>query len=119
MKLDEFLGAEWPHNAHVKHPDFSTLYLRKGIIGIALDDKVYRCSKVVTIGDITSKKPGHGAFARLVEDLVQKGWAVFVENVHNERFRPRLESMGFIRVNDHQGFHYLFNHDGHLEEWVI
>lgn len=113
-----FVSRPWPQNAYVKYPGFDSLYVRKGDIGVNIGDgKVYRCTKVIQIGSITATKPGNGAWTRFVDYLVDGGWAIFVENA-GPRYGEKLLRMGFVRVNEGTGNHFLFNHEGHLTEWV-
>jgi hypothetical protein len=117
MTYDHFLTKSTQRNAYVKHPDFSSLYIHKGEVGVILSRRCYRCLNTVTIANVTSKKPGGGAFARLVADLVQRGFAVKVECVHEERFQKKLLRMGFVVIEGGLPPSFLFNHDGHLEDW--
>jgi hypothetical protein len=112
--LKEFVARDWPHNSYLTHPEFSSIYVRKGAITVFFGEDCFRCDKVITIGSANAKNPGQGAFGRFVEELVKDGYAVYAECVHNERFRDKLLKMGFVKVNDHTGDHFLFNHDGHL-----
>ena len=115
MTLDEFLAQKQVRNAHVEHPDFTSFYVRNGSIVLFEDDAMWRCTKLLQIGAIEAAQPGTGAFRRLVDDLVARGLAIFVENVHNPLFRDKLVHMGFVSINPMTGSHYLFNHEGHLE----
>lgn len=107
--LDEFIAGKF-RNSYIEHPEFDGLYIRSG--DIYVDGR--RCTKVIQIANIEAKHPGNGAFARLVDDLIERGFAIYVENVHNPRFRQKLQRMGFIEVNPCLGFHFLKNHEGHL-----
>jgi hypothetical protein len=114
--LDEFIARTWPRNAYVDYPEFVSLYIRSGdiIVSMGLEGYLWRCSKVIQIANIEAEHPGNGAFGRLVDDLVLRGLAVFVENVHNPRFGPKLLRMGFVPVNTASGPNFLYNHEGHL-----
>jgi hypothetical protein len=102
--LDEFLVNRWPTNSYVDYPGFKSLYVRKGDIAVTLNNEMHRCINVLTIGAATAMKPGSGAFTALVEDLVSRGLAIYVECVHNPRFADKLLRMGFTRVSPIFGF---------------
>lgn len=116
--IDEFL--EWPallpNNSYINHPDFASLYVRKGKVGVSIDgdDNLYWCDKCVTIANITARNTGQGAFTALVDDLVHKGFAIYVENVNSLRFRIGLKKGGWTQVNCSSGFMFLRNYEGHL-----
>lgn len=116
--LNEFLAASgWPNNSYLDEPGFASLYVRKGTLYVVLDAVPYWCSNVLTIASVDAEDPGNGTFTKLVERLVEKGLAVYVENVHNPRFRRKLEEdLGFIPVSQRSGPNFLRNHDGHLVE---
>lgn len=115
--IDEFLGTSTlsPNNSYIDHPDFASLYVRKGKIGVGIkDDGFYWCNKCITIANIAAKNPGKGAFTSLVADLVHKGWAIYVENARNPQFRDSLLNRGWTQVNCYSGSMFLYNHKGHL-----
>jgi hypothetical protein len=115
--LDEFLERDFPTNSYVRFPGFRQLYIRKADIAITLVSRRYlRCREVVTIANVIARRPGKGAFKTLVAYLILNGKAVFVENVHNPRFRTKLLEWGYTRVNVDTGYHYLFNYEGHFEK---
>lgn len=117
--IDEFLDETTllPSNSYINHPDFASLYVRKGKIGVRIDgdDTFYWCNKCVTIANITARNTGQGAFTALVADLVDKGFAIYVENANSPRFRIGLMKKGWTQVNCSSGFMFLRNYDGHLE----
>lgn len=115
--LDEFLATpEWPFSLYVIHPDFKDLYVRKTSVIVHLEDVSSICDRVVTIANIVSHKPGQGSFARLVEDLVKRDLAVYVECA-NEEFGHKLLRMGFVMCSFCEGSqNYVFNHAGHIRE---
>lgn len=118
--LEGFLKTKqnWPKNSYVRYPGFKNLYVRKGDIGVQLNgEEFYRCTNVVTIASVDAARPGKGAFTGLVKHLVDQEYAIYVENVHNERFRVKLKQLGFVKVNEEAGPNYLLNFDGHLVEW--
>lgn len=112
--LDEFLTQTWPRNSYVYHPEFSSLYLRSTDFMVWIGDQAWKCTRAIQIGNIEAEQPGNGAFGRLTEYLISRGLAIFVENVHNPRFGPKLLRMGFVPVNTTSGVHFLKNHEGHL-----
>lgn len=117
--IDEFLegSALLPVNSYINHPDFVSLYVRKGKVGINFDgdDNLYWCDKCVTIANITARNTGQGAFTALVDDLVHKGFAIYVAQVHSPKFRIGLMKKGWwTQVNCSSGFMFLRNYEGHL-----
>ena len=94
--LDEFIDNKigYVPNSYVKEPGFHTLYVRRN--KRVLDNTLY---DTIDLASLTAKKPGEGAFTKLVGRLTEKypQYTIYVENVHNERFRKKLESMGFIK----------------------
>jgi hypothetical protein len=111
--LDEFLERKIK-NSYIQYPGFSDLYLRSTDYYVIIENKTYKCTHLIQIANVVADNPGNGAFTRLVDDLIKRGFAVLVECVHNERFRDKLKRMGFIPVNTHCGFHFLKNHENHL-----
>jgi hypothetical protein len=115
--LKQFLLNSWPRNSYVIFPEFASLYVRKGDLCIRIEEISYRAVGVITIGNVQAKTPGRGAWGRLVKYLVDRDYGIYVENVHNERFAKTLEGSGFIAVNQSHGPNFLFNHEGHLQDW--
>ena len=115
--LDEFLAtSDWPFSAYVIHPDFKDLYVRKTDVVVCLHATSVVCDRVVTIANVTAKKPGQGSFTRLVDDLVKKDLAIYVECAH-ERFGFKLLKMGFIKCSLCEGAqNYVFNFKNHLTQ---
>jgi RNA polymerase sigma factor (sigma-70 family) len=100
MTLDRFLKQQWPNNAYVLRKGFDDLYLRKGIVYIYEHKQAYH---VLTIANIVASCPGNKAFGRLVDDLKARNLAIYVENVHNERFADKLRKDGWEEVNKNLG----------------
>jgi len=117
--LDEFLiQKRRPYNGYIDYPGFSSLYLRKGDIGIQDGEKLLRCGPTIHVANVTSEIPGNGAFARLVKDLMSREFAVYVECVHNLVFVDILRHMGFKQINQASGTHFIKNHENKLTEWI-
>jgi hypothetical protein len=120
--LDQFLvTGSYPSNGYIKHPDFKSLYIRKNPVIIQVNGNFYQCEGVITLANLTAKKPGTGALKRLVADLVSRDKAIYIENVHESWFQEKLRERGFIPVNENTGLHYLFNHGNHLtfiRSWI-
>lgn len=123
-KLFDFLAApsRWPNNAWVVYPGMRALYVRKSPVFIEppCDAQTNRplergkwYDKVCTIANVTARRPGTGAFKRLVRELTAQGYAVYVENALSEQFREGLARLGFRPVSQLSGFHFLLNEDGH------
>lgn len=110
MTFDEFIARKFPNNSYVDFPEFSSLYLRKGKVYVTLDDEFTYIENIITVAAIEAENPGNGAWTRLVEFLTNRNYAIFVECVHNTRFGNKLLQMGFKKVNEHTGDHYLLNH---------
>jgi hypothetical protein len=115
--LDEFLDGYPMSNAYVRHPEFKELYVRKSNIGVVIDGRSFECSRVVSVGNVTAKREGRGAFRRLIDDLIGRGFAVYVECVHNPVFRLKLLHMGFVAANPPSP-NFLLSPAGHLKEWT-
>jgi len=90
------------------------LYVRKSDTVVTFGSVSWTCTGVLQIGNIEAEVPGNGAFVELLRTLKDRKLAVFVECVHNRRFRRRLLELGFVQVNADTGFHYLWNYEGHL-----
>ena len=112
--LDEFLTWRRPNNAYIRYPGFKNLYLRKGPVLVRFGGCSYICENVIQIANVQATCPGKGAFKSLVRDLVNRGKAIYVECVHTPYFQEKLIEWGFIRVNEREGDHYLYNHEGCL-----
>jgi hypothetical protein len=96
MTILEFIASK-EKNAFIKEPEFKQLYVRnaKRLIGGSY-------IKTIDIARIEAKKPGKGAFRRLVKTLREKhpDLVVYVECVHSERFAEGLIRMGFLSHGD-------------------
>lgn len=113
--LDEFLSYRTPNNAYIRYPGFKDLYIRKGDVLVRLDGYAHVCHNVIQVAHVTASRPGNGAFKALTADLVSRGKAIYVECVHTPWFQDKLLEWGFVRVNEKEGDHFLFNHVGHLD----
>ena len=47
--------------------------------------------------------------------LVERGFAVYVENAHSPRWQEHLLNNGWTQVNEHVGPMFLYNYDGKIE----
>jgi len=118
MTLDEFLNSKLK-NSYVDYPGFDALYLRRGDIGVQnMPEFLLRCSPTVHVASVTATTPYSGAFTRLVEDLIGRGFAVYVECVRDMKFAESLLRMGFAQINRNSGLHFLKNHEGKLSPWL-
>ena len=116
--IDEFLTWTYPTNSYVNHQGFKDLYVRSQRILVRMEDEWSICDPVLQIGFVRASRPGNGAFTALVEFLVERDLAIFVENVHNPRFVEKLLKMGFISVNPNMGApNFLFNFENSLEKY--
>lgn len=113
--LDEFLVRKFPFNAYIDYPGFDDLYVRKADVVIRIADQSWRCVKVITVANVSATKPGAGAFAELVKDLLERDFAIYVENAHNTRFALHLMKVGFAQVNMMCGPNFLYGQKGHME----
>lgn len=103
--LQEFIiksesNAEFPSSCYVKHPDFSSMYVRYG--SVYANGELSK--NVLTIANVTAKKPGNGAMTKLLTELLDSGQEVHVESVVNERFADKLKHLGFIKTGE-KSFH--------------
>lgn len=101
MTLKEFLDQKTIRNAWVKHPEFAALYVRQGpfiyFFKGELRDQTRRVENSIQLAALTAKKPGNGAFGRLISWLDENysNRVILVECVHEERFGLHLLKMGF------------------------
>ena len=98
MTLDEFIQTtnKFPNNAWVKEDGFSGLYVRK--TQRYLNDQLFN---TLDLANIQAKKPGSGAFTKLVNRLLKTypDIVLYVENViEPERFGKKLIDLGFTRI---------------------
>lgn len=115
--IDEFLTWTNSLNSYVNHSGFESLYVRSPSVHVHFEGQSYWCEPVLQIGSADATEPGNGAFTALVEFLVERDLAIYVENVHNARFVGKLLRMGFISVNEGQGApNFLFNFENSLEK---
>jgi len=116
MTLDEFIENwhGWPNNAWVDQPGFHNLYVRRGKIGVIINDVFCWCDPCLTIATVNAETPGSGAFTELIQKLRQRHMAIYVENAHELRFQRKLLSLGFTQVNREAGPNFLINHQGRL-----
>lgn len=92
MTLQEFINQTGARNAHVKHRDFKTLYVRHA--HHVINGEVHQ---TFDIASVESKRPGRGAFTRLLEqELNDLDKTIYVESVLNPKFACWLERNGFI-----------------------
>ena len=99
MTLKQFLAdvRTYPTRAHVKHPGFRELYVRRTrrFLGGQL------CSPVLDLASMEAKTPGKGAFTKLIRDLRAQHpeLYLFVECVLNPRLIGKLQELGFTRCD--------------------
>lgn len=111
---DRKLGSLWPVRSYVKHPGFSSLYVRltKRFLGGNLVEPV------LDIASLEAKKPGRGAFTELHNWLRKEFpelW-IYIEIVHNERFREKLLRMGYTLQKSGESFCYYMPPEGPQQE---
>lgn len=116
--LDEFLAHERKLlSLYIEYPGFYDLYIRKSVRVIRIDGESWICDNVVTLANVVARNPGQGAFQVLVGDLLARGYAVYVENVHNPRLAKHLAGKGFVLVDVTFGApNFLYGHEGHLRK---
>lgn len=105
--LDEFLDPNHrSRNSHLQEPEWRTLYVRKGkrFINSVWSDPV------IDLATLAARKPGRGAFARLIERLRTDypTWGIYIENVLEEWFREKIRWTGFSEVDFEN--HCFFSH---------
>ena len=103
MTINEFIDSPSERNAHIKHPEFNSLYVRKGahlIEGVI--------TRTFDVANIEAKEPGAGAFRRFVEHLnLHQCNAIYVECVISSDFREKLLHMGFTESTHISGDYWL------------
>jgi hypothetical protein len=103
--LDQFIQrhekkpAGFHSNEYVRKAGFEALYVRLGPRWI--ERVKYPC--VFDIASVTARRPGAGAFTRLVEELRARGFSIYVESVLNDRFAAMLPRLGFVPVEYIEG----------------
>jgi hypothetical protein len=117
--IESFLVQRYPNNEYLDHPEWSSLYVRKADIGVNIGGKAYKLKKVFTFANIEAKEKGRGSFTRLVDWLVERGWAIHVECVHNSEFVDGLRRRGYLEMSSEGAPSFLFNYEGHLVEWKL
>lgn len=85
--------VKYPGNAYVSAIGFSELYIRIGPRYL----NGTRYEKVIDIARITSTIPGAGAFTKLVKQLQDYDFVIYVECVQNPKFVNKLIKMKFER----------------------
>jgi len=106
--LDEFVARRgaWPNNSYVREPGFESLYVRytSRSLGNA------GMKEVLDVANVTAKKPGGGAFTRLIGRLRTQypTLGLYVECVHNERFAATLTAKLGFQENEHSPGSYYW-----------
>lgn len=80
-------------NAYVRFPGFASLYVRHTVrFGI----------ETIDLANLEASEPGKGAFTALLGHLRQTypAMGIWVECVLNERFKGKLDAMGFSRHDE-------------------
>lgn len=102
--LDELIESgkkkkNTPTNGYVREQGFSHLYIRYWPRHRFINGKP--TNNVLDIANVASRKPGSGAFTKLIKRLRSEypDMTLFVENVQTSRFRNKLESLGFSKAN--------------------
>ena len=105
--LDEFIKkalVSWPHNAWVREPGFSNLYVR-----ISKRNIRGKTIQVLDLASIDAECPGAGAFTNLFLRL-RKDYPdlpLFVECVLNPRFAEKLLKLGFSMDRIPNNFYFM------------
>lgn len=65
-----------------------------------------RMTPCIDIANVTCEDPGKGAFKAFLDYLESRysGYAIFVENVFNERLCEHLQRRGYAKTDTSQGF---------------
>ena len=114
--LDEFLTQTIQRNSYIVHSDFAylyILYIRYSGYTWSLNNNLYS-AKIIQIARVEAKKPGNGAFTKLIQHLLfnYKSVPILVECVLNRRFAVGLVRMGFVQITYDPSF--IINHR-HIE----
>ncbi len=113
--LDEFLQKPWPQSAYIQYEGFNRLYIRKNDRVVEINGQKHKCHNVITLANIEANVKGQGALTRLLQDLVSRGFAVYIECVQNPKFEASLDKkQGFIRLTGDNENCYLYNFANHL-----
>jgi hypothetical protein len=111
MTIEEFMQDDQPiRNKWLKHPEFKALYVRKGKMIYYfkgdLRDKEHKIDKVIQLANFEAKKPGTGAFSRLLNWLRVRypEHTIYVENALEERFARHLLMIGFLETSTPECF---------------
>ena len=117
--LDEFLEWSFPNNSYIDDDRFGTLYVRKGQMYVSFKDGTKGwCRPTLTIARIEASNPGNGNFQTLIDGLIEKNYAVYIECVLEKRFAKHLLKMGFVQVNAHSDNHFIINHNDKIFEEI-
>lgn len=105
--LDEFIADPRSlRSEYVREEGMMGLYVRVGDRPIITEDGAWPRRKMLDIANVTvaERKRGKGNFTRMIERLRRDHptLPLYVECVQEERFRAKLERMGFKRVGLHK-----------------
>lgn len=104
MTLDEWLLDKRmiKNSLYINYPGCRSLYVRKTPVYI----NGVRIVDVITIANITAEESGTHVLRRLIEDIKNRGYKIYVECVNNPWLREKLIQYGFKQVNKVLGFHF-------------
>lgn len=104
FNIEWFLGQRGVRNVFLEEPEWKHIYLRRGILAVFDTDwKSIQIDDALQLANFEAKAPRSGAFTRLIQRIEQAspGLPLFVENLTNAGFAPKLPLMGFEEVYTH------------------
>ena len=107
FNMEWFLGQRRARNGYLKEPEWSHLYVRRGIIVVSdADRNLVHLDDTLHLANFEVKKKRSGAFTRMIERIEQAapGLPIFIENLTNSTFAAKLPKLGFepVYTQDHE-----------------
>jgi hypothetical protein len=95
--FDAFMASAFVYNSYINDPEFDHLYVRRCGIFVNKEFKPMIC-----IANVKVTNTGNGVFTRFLKRIrsTYLNYIICVENVYGDRFRNKLERLGFTKKND-------------------
>jgi len=102
MNLIEFWKQAGLRNAYLYEPEFSYIYVRKGMTVVRFKDGTSKQDTMLHIANVEAASPRTGALGRLLKKIDEElNVPVFIENLHSKATAEGLSTKyGFKFVNE-------------------